>query len=67
MFPSPIGVIFSLIIFTLMLMEIFQVVDFRLLSELYSHLYKNNKDYKFYFNEFPSPIGVIFSLMDIEK
>ncbi len=39
--------------------------SFRLLSELYSLLSKENSFNEKLFEEFPSPIGVIFSLMDI--
>ena len=63
MFPSPLGVIFSLMLHKTFYNPM-QLVCFRLLSELYSLLcladVLNGRGVK---NTFPSPLGVIFSLI----
>ena len=67
-FPSPLGVIFSLIDAYLGLQLIkgaFQ--GFRLLSELYSLLSSLVVKCDLWGVEFPSPLGVIFSLILKEK
>ena len=63
-FPSPLGVIFSLIRCLWKFCKLFTIC-FRLLSELYSLLFKNS--IKLIDDDddlFPSPLGVIFSLME---
>ena len=62
-FPSPLGVIFSLIL--LMWYKQGFYTRFRLLSELYSLLFGNWEKVKIKIlgGMFPSPLGVIFSLI----
>ena len=63
-FPSPLGVIFSLIWLPEVRIECMFLDSFRLLSELYSLLYRDviARSLKA-LKEFPSPLGVIFSLI----
>ena len=63
MFPSPIGVIFSLIFWLNICRYLSICYHFRLLSELYSHLFCTLIEPIIEIARFPSPIGVIFSLI----
>ena len=63
LFPSPLGVIFSLIRLNLYKNNENKVEGFRLLSELYSLLFIIDVLNLFNLILFPSPLGVIFSLI----
>ena len=62
-FPSPIGVIFSLMFGIMFFNDFERYRGFRLLSELYSHLSGYIGGWLDTKSGFPSPIGVIFSLI----
>ena len=68
-FPSPLGVIFSLMYSHPEVVSASYLCDysFRLLSELYSLLCYTKSSNSWSKNRFPSPLGVIFSLILYSK